>query len=477
MNRAAKSYLTAGVALAGASVIAVSPVVATPLSPPGVNTHPAFSVSTADLQLATTVNPIAAWAEVVSAAYGNVAALGEEVLSDPAPILRQFILNQLSNGEAVVSAATGAIGGFLEYISPDNAFGLGAQLRTAAEQLSSGNIAGAIETATQALFLAPVISVAFPVLSSGLLEIPGTIAQNFANVVKTVTDPNTVLPIALGALGTVLAPVNAFGDSLQETFDALGDGDLGAALNAIINIPAAVVGAVLNGYTNLAGSVFPGLFSEDGLVHALVVTLPRAIAAAIAPEEEGAGAAANGPADVPTAGLASVQSDDEQASDSGAASQDADGGGAVDAVDASVTEETGEATATPAEEVADAQVDVADEAPAIDTEEVSDDGGAEPSESSEESSGAEQGPAGETENSEDAAALEEALDADAEASEDGSGDSDASGDEGGSGAGDDESGSENSESADTDASSTDSDSGGSDTGSGSESDGGSGDSD
>ena len=477
MNRAAKSYLTAGVALAGASVIAVSPVVATPLSPPGVNTHPAFSVSTADLQLATTVNPIAAWAEVVSAAYGNVAALGEEVLSDPAPILRQFILNQLSNGEAVVSAATGAIGGFLEYISPDNAFGLGAQLRTAAEQLSSGNIAGAIETATQALFLAPVISVAFPVLSSGLLEIPGTIAQNFANVVKTVTDPNTVLPIALGALGTVLAPVNAFGDSLQETFDALGDGDLGAALNAIINIPAAVVGAVLNGYTNLAGSVFPGLFSEDGLVHALVVTLPRAIAAAIAPEEEGAGAAANGPADVPTAVLASVQSDDEQASDSGAASQDADGGGAVDAVDASVTEETGEATATPAEEVADAQVDVADEAPAIDTEEVSDDCGAEPSESSEESSGAEQGPAGETENSEDAAALEEALDADAEASEDGSGDSDASGDEGGSGAGDDESGSENSESADTDASSTDSDSGGSDTGSGSESDGGSGDSD
>ena len=477
MNRAAKSYLTSGVALAGASVIAVSPVVATPLSPPGVNTHPAFSVSTADLQLATTVNPIAAWAEVVSAAYGNVAALGEEVLSDPAPILRQFILNQLSNGEAVVSAATGAIGGFLEYISPDNAFGLGAQLRTAAEQLSSGNIAGAIETATQALFLAPVISVAFPVLSSGLLEIPGTIAQNFANVVKTVTDPNTVLPIALGALGTVLAPVNAFGDSLQETFDALGDGDLGAALNAIINIPAAVVGAVLNGYTNLAGSVFPGLFSEDGLVHALVVTLPRAIAAAIAPEEEGAGAAANGPADVPTAVLASVQSDDEQASDSGAASQDADGGGAVDAVDASVTEETGEATATPAEEVADAQVDVADEAPAIDTEEVSDDGGAEPSESSEESSGAEQGPAGETENSEDAAALEEALDADAEASEDGSGDSDARGDEGGSGAGDDESGSENSESADTDASSTDSDSGGSDTGSGSESDGGSGDSD
>ncbi|WP_283605697.1 hypothetical protein [Mycolicibacterium poriferae] len=480
MNRAAKSYLTSGVALAGASVIAVSPVVATPLSPPGMNTHPAFSVSTADLQLATTVNPLAAWAEVVSSAYSNVASLGEEVLSDPAPILRQFILNQLSNGEALVSAGTGAIGGFLEYLSPDNAFGLGAQLQTAAEQLSSGNIAGAIETATQALFLAPVISVAFPVLESGLLDIPGTMAQNFANVVKTVTDPNTVLPIALGALGTVLAPVNAFGDSLQETFDALGDGDIGAALNAVINIPAAVVGAVLNGYTNLAGSVFPGLFSEDGLVHALVVTLPRAIAAAIAPEEEGSGAAANGPADVPTAVLASVQTDEEQASDSGAASEDAEGGGgAVAAVDASVTEETADAAAAPEGEASDAQGQVVDESPAIDTEEVSDEGGeatAELTEGSEESTGAEDGLADETESSEEAAALEEALDADAEASEDGSGDGDVTGDEGGSNAGDDESGSEDSESADADADSTGSDSDGSDNGSGSESDGGSGDS-
>ncbi|GFM18282.1 MULTISPECIES: hypothetical protein [Mycobacteriaceae] len=481
MNRAAKSYLTSGVALAGASVIAISPMVAAPLSPPGTDTHTAFSVSTANVQLATTVNPLAAWAEVVSSAYGNVASLGEEVLSDPAPILRQFILNQLSNGEAVVSAATGAVGGFLEYLSPDNAFGLGAQLQTAAEQLSSGNIAGAIETATQALFLAPVISVAFPVLSSGLLDIPGTMAQNFANVVKTVTDPNTVLPIALGALGTVLAPVNAFGDSLQETFDALGDGDVGAALNAVINIPAAVVGAVLNGYTNLAGSVFPGLFSEDGLVHALVVTLPRAIAAAITPEEEGSAAAANGPADVPTAVLASVQTDDEQAADSGAASEDADGdGGAVDAVNASVTEETAEVAAGAEGEASDAQGEVVDESSAIGTEEVSEESGegtAEPTEGSAESTGADEDLADETESSDDAAALEEGLDADAAASEDGSDEGDVTGDEGGSDAGDDESGSEDGESGDADADSTGSDSGGSDTGSGSESDGGSGDSD
>ena len=466
MNRAAKSYLTSGVALAGASVIAISPVVATPLSPPDMNTHSAFSVSAGDLQLTTTVNPIAAWAEVVTSAYGNVASLGEDVLSDPAPILRQFILNQLSNGETVVSAVTGGINGLLEYLSPENAFGLGAQLQTAAEQLSSGNIAGAIETATQALFLAPVISVAFPVLGSGLLDIPGTAAQNFANVVKTVTDPATVLPIALGALGTLLAPVNAFGDSLQETFDALGNGDVGAALNAVINIPAAVVGAVLNGYTNLAGSVFPGLFSEDGLVHALVVTLPRAIAAAIAPDEEGPGAETNGPADIPTALLASAKADDQQAS-SEAASDGVDGdGGAVDAVDASVTEETGEPAAAPTEQPTDEQAEVVDEAQATDAEEVADQDLVEP-----------------TEGSDDAAELEESLAADGvEESEDGSGDDGTASDESASEAAEGESDSANSESANpgTDSNDSDSgasDSGGSDAGSGSDGDGGSSDSD
>ena len=93
----------------------------------------------------------------IASKTGTSTQSSNRFMSDPAPILRQFILNQLSNGEALVSAGTGAIGGFLECLSPDNAFGLGAQLQTAAEQLSSGNIAGAIETATQALFLAPVI--------------------------------------------------------------------------------------------------------------------------------------------------------------------------------------------------------------------------------------------------------------------------------------------------------------------------------
>ncbi|GAB3218242.1 hypothetical protein [Mycolicibacterium hippocampi] len=480
MNRAAKSYLTSGVALAGASVIAVSPVVAAPLGPPGVNAQSAVTVSTADLQLATTANPITAWAEVVTSAYSNVATLGEEVLSDPAPILRQFILNQLGNGEAVVSAGAGAINGFIEYISPDNAFGLGAQLQTAAEELASGNIAGAIETATQALFLSPVLNVAFPVLDSGVLEIPGTMAQNFANVVQTVTDPATVLPIALGALGTVLGPVNAFGDSLQETFDSLGDGDVGAALNAIINIPAALTGAVLNGYTNLAGTEFPGLFSEDGLVHALVVTLPRAIAEAIAPEEESPESATTGPADTPPAILASADTEGEQPSDTETATASADGDSrAADAVDASVTEETGDASEGSTEESAAEQSEVAGEAEVVDAEDVS---GTkkrlvEESDGVEEDSASEDGLAAEeTDDAGDSSALEDSLAADeADASDDGSGGGDAAGDDGGSGAtGDSEPGSGSSESGSSDSDSGSSDSGSSDSGS---SDSGSSDSD
>lgn len=467
MNRAAKSYLTSGVALAGASVIAVSPMVAAPLGPPGVNTQSAVTVSTAELQLATTVNPITAWAEVVTSAYSNVAALGEEALSDPAPVLRQFILNQIGYGESVVSAGAGAINGLIEYISPDNPFGLGAQLQTAAEELASGNIAGAIETATQAVFLAPLLSAAFPVLESGVLDVPGTMAQNFANVVNAVTDAATVLPIALGALGTVLAPVNAFGDSLQETFDSLGDGDLGAAFNAIINIPAALTGAVLNGYTNLAGTEFPGLFSEDGLVHALVVTLPRAIADAITPEEASSESVTTGPTDTPPAVLASADTEGEQASDADTASESADGdSGAVDAVDASVTEETGDASEASTEQPAADKREVADEAEAVDADDVSgsQDGLAEESDGVEEASASE-----ETDGTGDSSALEESLADEVDASEDGSGGDD-TGDKRSSGAEGGDSGNASSDSASSD---TDSGSGDSDSRSGSDSDSGS----
>ena len=284
MQVAVRPYITTGVALVGASVIAVSPIA---VSPPELEL-PTIPTSTAAVQLAAATNPITAWIDVVAGAFENASAITEDWLSDPAPILRQFIRNQLGYGETVIATGQGVVDAFIEYISPDNPAGLIAQLETAAEELSSGNIAGAINTAADAFILGPILNIGIGLLDSGLLEIPATMAQNFANVVATLTDPLTALPVVLGGLGAVIGPINAFGDSIQAVVNAVGAGDPLGAIGAALSAPAVVVGALLNGYTNLEGTEYPGLLSYaegfgGGLIQALFVTLPRAIAEAITP--------------------------------------------------------------------------------------------------------------------------------------------------------------------------------------------------
>ncbi|MDY6998749.1 MAG: hypothetical protein SW019_19305 [Actinomycetota bacterium] len=344
MNSATKSYLASGVALAGASVIAVAPVVTAPPDSPDMKIPPAAPMSTAEVQLAATVDPITAWVDVVTSAYSNAAVIGEEVLANPLPTLRQFVLNQIGNGETGVTAAGGAVEGFVNYISPDNPGGLVAQLQTAAEELTSGDVAGAIDTTAQALVLGPVLNIGLPVLTSGLLEIPGTIAQNVANVVETVTDPGTALPVVLGGLGAVLGPVNAVGDSLQEALDAAVAGDPITAATAIVNVPAVVTGALLNGYTNIAGTVYPGLLStggglNGGLVEAFTVTLPNAIADAITPEES---QETTGPAQTPAIeASAQAESGGSDAAAVDAVSQTSESTGPAEAAAGDAAEDSG----------------------------------------------------------------------------------------------------------------------------------------
>jgi hypothetical protein len=285
MQVAVRPYLTSGVALVGASVIAVSPVVVTP---PDIHL-PAMPVSSAAVELTAVTNPITAWLDVLSSALGNATALGGEWLSDPAPLLRQFIENQLGYAETALTAGQGVINGFIQYINPANPSGLVATLQTAFGELTSGDIAGAVETTAQALILLPILNLGLPLLTSGLLEIPATIAQNVANVVATLTSVDTALPIVLGGLGTVLGPINAFGDSLQAVFDAATSLDPLAAVGALLSAPAVITGALINGYTNAEGTEFPGLLTfgdnpfNSGLLQSLLINLPRALAAAITP--------------------------------------------------------------------------------------------------------------------------------------------------------------------------------------------------
>lgn len=87
MHVAARSYLTAGVALVGAGVIAVTPVAPTP---PDIQTRA--------VQLAAAVDdPAEVFAPVFEAASAMIETALAYQLSNPAPALQQFVKNQVEN--------------------------------------------------------------------------------------------------------------------------------------------------------------------------------------------------------------------------------------------------------------------------------------------------------------------------------------------------------------------------------------------
>jgi hypothetical protein len=256
MHAAVRPYATAGIALIGAGAIAVSPV-----APPLPQVHlPA--VSNAAVQLSAFANPVEQWVQVVATAFSNVGDLGTGLIADPAPALAQVLRNQVANGTTIATALQGAVTALVDQFSPDNEFGLPAELQTAFDQLTAGQIADAVQTVWSAglgLVLGPVIGL-LPVL-----DIPGDITQNFANVVKAL--PTAGLLVGLGVLTPLYATLTAGGDTAQAFVDAVGEGDAATALSTVINAPATLVGALLNRDTN-AGT--EGLLSSSGTIAALL---------------------------------------------------------------------------------------------------------------------------------------------------------------------------------------------------------------
>lgn len=282
MHIAVRPPLATAVALVGAGAIALSPI------QPSLPDVAAVRVSEAAVHLVAQPNPLALWSEVIAGAIENAGGLGQEVLSDPVPVLRQLLKNQFGYLGTVGDAGKGIITGLAEYFSPDNPFGLQAGIRDAVTQIQAGQIAAGFSTLTSTIIAGPlVVGVGLPLLTSGLLQIPVTIAQNVAAVVGAVFDNATIVPLLTAAIAPIIAPINAFGQSVQDVVEALGAGNLLDALTAVINVPARLVGAVLNGYTDVNGSFTPGLLTVSdnpfgaGLLQSVFVNLPRAIAAAL----------------------------------------------------------------------------------------------------------------------------------------------------------------------------------------------------
>lgn len=269
MHAALRSPLTAGIALCGASAIALTPIAPTM---PALTESQARAVSSAEVALTATANPIEQWAQVIQQALANGGVLAQNWAANPVPILRQLLTNGLGYGQEVVTALNSAVTNLADYLRLDNQYGLVATLNQAFTEIASGQFYNGMNTLFNAA-LGLVIGPAFPLIN--LLQIPVAMAQNFADVVATL--PNAVLGLGLGVLGNVAGVVSAFGAVGQAVVDAMSTGDLVGALNAIVGAPAALVGAVLNGFPETGA---PGILSPGGLIDQLMNTA-NAIAVAL----------------------------------------------------------------------------------------------------------------------------------------------------------------------------------------------------
>ncbi len=240
MHVSARSYLTMGVAVLGAGAIALAPVQPThnSVAAPSAIGH---QISFDAVNLAAATNPITLGLTVWNTSETAFTALVNSALNPPLPTLQQVGANWLRYGSEL----------------PD-----------------FGEIFNSIVTNFQAAIKAP-----FAVDTSTLTGLHPTI---WSLLPSLITIPPALQPILdftttytsgalIGLVGPIVAPIIAFGNSLQAAWTALNAGQLQDAVNEIINIPANMINAFLNGgkvldLTPLVKSLLPSEVTSLGIM-------------------------------------------------------------------------------------------------------------------------------------------------------------------------------------------------------------------
>ena len=269
MQVSVRSYLTAGVALAGATVIAVSPV-----APPLPDIHVPTATSVA-MDLTAAMSPFDPYVQLVQNTATSIQGLVTQFLTpSPAPILQQLIANQITS----VSTLTNAV---LQVV-PQVVAGLAAMpqvLHDTFTLIGQGDVAGAANT----LELGILGNVLFPFF--GLFgPIQQVIAQPLQNLTNVANQFSAIAAsVGVAVLLPVFNPVQAVANAIQGVIDAAQTGGPGAIVNALIGAPAVALDQILNGVESpnqLAGFLTPSAVAGGGLF-ATVLDVREIIAEAI----------------------------------------------------------------------------------------------------------------------------------------------------------------------------------------------------
>lgn len=249
MNAAVRPYATAGVALLGASVIAISP-----LAPPMPDIHAMQrTVSSVGIELSAAVNPIENWIQVFQASAANLGAIGQQVVDSPAPILKQIVVNQIAafkDLQTRLEGTAGVVKGIFD--------GAPNTIATAWGELQSGDIVAAFNTFNDQIVI-PLALAGVQVVSDLTRPLVSTV-NNFAKAFATL--PDAVFQVILPLTYPLVSTVNVVVQATQDMYDGVVGSDLGAVINTLVNLPANLVDGFLNGAGTTLGFInTPGLLS------------------------------------------------------------------------------------------------------------------------------------------------------------------------------------------------------------------------
>ncbi|MEZ0365747.1 outer membrane porin GjpA [Mycobacterium sp. pUA109] len=230
MQLAMRPWITAGVALTGAGMIAVSPV-----SPPLPDiTMPSVQLTAADGGIIDSV--VGTWGDTFGAASTNAAEIFNHFAAAPLPVLQQILVNQVGYLDDLVTNPAGIFDQIGDHLS---AVGT-ALVNPFVTPDATDALYNSLDASHQDFFEI-IQQFAIPGLTDN-----ADLQSLLHGLVDFAASP--LSGVLLGTLGTGLSPVLQFGSDVTGIADALGGADFGTAFQDVLNMPANMIDAFLNGY-------------------------------------------------------------------------------------------------------------------------------------------------------------------------------------------------------------------------------------
>lgn len=238
-----RPYVTAGVAVVGASLIAVTPVVSN-------DVESILEQRAVELTSDYAVNPLLTWIDIPIQALQNLQPALAKWGQIPFTTVQQVLANWTQFATHYVTSYQEAAHGAVNYFLGTSSNDLVPLLIKAWDDIMSGQISTGVSQLWAALVFGTLFHVADP-----LESIPSILADISADITGGLKWLTGVFFIFFGLdfiFPVTQAPFKAVGDSLQGAYDAMNAGDLLGVVTNVLNIPGLITANEVNALTGPA---------------------------------------------------------------------------------------------------------------------------------------------------------------------------------------------------------------------------------